>query len=85
MSHASLLLTPSPIQLDSAFKTLRLQKVGQNKIKGKKKLYSGSDEEWQDLNLSGIWHDEYLYVSTRRALRFNFLEKQLACFENELR
>ena len=46
------------------------------KIKVKKKIYSGSDKEWQDLNLNGIWHDEYLYASTRRALRFGFLEKQ---------
>ena len=42
----------------------------------KKKIYSEGDKEWQGLDLNGIWHDEYLYASTKRGMRFDFLEKK---------
>lgn len=35
-----------------------------------------AEDEWKLLNLKDIWQDEYLYTSTKRALRFNQLEKQ---------
>ena len=43
----------------------------------KRKSYEplSQDLDWRILNLDDIWQEEYLYASTRRALRFSLLEK----------
>jgi len=53
--------------------------LGAKKIPVKKKAYqpTDADDAYNKLPLGDIWQDEYLYASTRRALRFDHLEKQV--------
>ena len=77
------ILNPGILDFERIAATEYVRSFGHYRLRGyvpnfnsERKYHTDEEDDWRLLNLRDIWQDEYLYASTRRALRFEALEKQ---------